>query len=359
MARLAAAMSDPTPTPMHAKGAPMRADGFVLPSGRSFDPHRSRWQGLLDEEELAFCRQHGIPVAYDCLQLGWVPVTCADAAPVVSQGATPVAASAAGAAAAIVDELRRLARGEGQRAGAGGDEFARETARVAVRQHVAPGLAALFAAHGLRAADECHQACEVALHQELPAPAPLVATEPAAFTFRAWLPDDAEVYRTLLDDPELWEFLPEPFPSPLTAETASVLLAVGTIEGKQETLAVELDGRPIGQCLLRLGAPFAGGRAAEVAYWLGREHQGKGLMPRILGHFLLHAFRRHAIDVVFAWIREDHRASMRVAERCGFARDPFPYERELAAMLKKDRFRRFATYRSAWPLEQARSVLLR
>ena len=63
----------------------MRADAFVLPSGRSFDPHRSRWQGLLDAEELAFCRQHGIPVAYDCLQLGWVPATCADATPVASQ----------------------------------------------------------------------------------------------------------------------------------------------------------------------------------------------------------------------------------------------------------------------------------
>jgi RimJ/RimL family protein N-acetyltransferase len=149
----------------------------------------------------------------------------------------------------------------------------------------------------------------------------------------------------LLDNPRLWQYLPEPFPTPLTEALARTLIEVGTIPGRQETLAVLHDGRPIGQALLRFDAPFVGVRAAEVAYWLGEEHWGKGWMTRILADFLARSFAAHRLDVVYAWIHDDNRASARVAERCGLGPDPFPLATGLAHSLQRPRFHRFVRYR--------------
>lgn len=55
-----------------------------------------------------------------------------------------------------------------------------------------------------------------------------------------------------------------------------------------------------------------------VAYWLGEEDWGKGYMSRILPPFTERCFRVHDADVLHAWIRDDHRASSRVAERAGY-----------------------------------------
>lgn len=343
-------MRDPTTHPEPPDAAPPPSSAFVLPDGRVFDPGRSRWVGPLDAEELTFCRARGIPVVYDCLQNGWVPAACRDEEPSPAPVAPGVLAPEQ-AATELVAAVRRRARAEAAALSAGPGNAA--AARQRVRASIATALAAFRAEHGLRAADGCHLASEAILHQELPrSPRSLAAAE-AQFSFRTWRPEDVPVYRALLDDPQLWEFLPEPYPSPLTAEMARVLIEVGSVDQKQQALAVLRDGRPIGQCLLRFAEPFAGVRTAEVAYWLGREHQGRGWMVPILHAFLQQAFREHALDVVVAWIREDHVASAKVAERCGFARDPFPFETELAVATKRQRFVRYATYRSAWPAEVA------
>jgi RimJ/RimL family protein N-acetyltransferase len=97
--------------------------------------------------------------------------------------------------------------------------------------------------------------------------------------------------------------------------------------------------------LLRFDAPFVGVRAAEVAYWLGEEHWGKGWMTRILADFLARSFAAHRLDVVYAWIHDDNRASARVAERCGLGPDPFPLATGLAHSLQRPRFHRFVRYR--------------
>ena len=112
---------------------------------------------------------------------------------------------------------------------------------------------------------------------------------PAGVTFRSWTTLDAAVYVELLGNPRVWEYLPEPFPSPFTEDTARILIEVAAIGFHHETVAIEVDGRPIGQCLLRFDQPFAGSRAAEVAYWLGENYWGQGWMSRILPIFTARA----------------------------------------------------------------------
>ena len=66
--------------------APLERPVVHLPSGRTLDPQRSRWAGVLDHEEIGYCRANGIALAYDCVQIGWVTAACVDDEPLSASG---------------------------------------------------------------------------------------------------------------------------------------------------------------------------------------------------------------------------------------------------------------------------------
>ncbi|MFB1480456.1 GNAT family N-acetyltransferase [Corallococcus sp. RDP092CA] len=51
-----------------------------------------------------------------------------------------------------------------------------------------------------------------------------------------------------------------------------------------------------------------------VAYWMGREHWGKGVATRALSEFLVH----EPVRPLHAWVAVHNVGSMRVLEKCGF-----------------------------------------
>ncbi|MEQ8329705.1 MAG: GNAT family protein [Longimicrobiales bacterium] len=204
--------------------------------------------------------------------------------------------------------------------------------------------------HGIRPADRLHWALTSTIDrmtgkvwsaQEAEAD----VGDPDAFRFRPWTGDDVEIYTELLGNPRVWEYLPEPFPGPFTEETARTLIEVGAFEFHHEAVAVEFGGEPIGQCLLRFDRAAGGVRTAEVAYWLGESHWGRGHMGRILPLFTRRSFEGHDLDIIYAWIHRDHEASARVAQRAGYRRDTFPLESELAETLGRPAFVRYSVTR--------------
>ncbi len=339
----------------------MSPPGWVtLPSGRSLDLYRSRWEGVLDREELEYCRQHGIQLGYDCAQIGWVTMTCIDelSGVVTSPGwpneeirdatADPEEAVVALCASVRADAERVL---EAVREGrVSPDHAAQQLASAA-----ATALAPFAEEHDVYTSDFCHWALESvvaealvgSLGQRSPSPP---ATDPMGFAFRAWTADDAAVYVELLGNRNVWQYLPDPFPSPFTEDTARTLIEVASLRLDQDASAIELDGRPIGQCLLRLDRSFANIRAAEIAYWLGEDYWGQGWMSRILPAFTQRCFRHHPVDVIYAWIKPGNEASVRVAARAGYRRDSFPHESQLAEVRGRAGFARYSTYRADWPM---------
>lgn len=333
--------------------------GWVkLPSGRTLNLRRWRWDGVLDREEFEYCRQHGIPLGYDCAQIGWVtmastnewnrnakpmPAASADAR-VAPAGPEHSSLALRGSVAAEADRLLKKVR-EGR--------ASLEHAQSELAAAAATALPAFAEQWGLSKADQCHWSLQSVVARALggvrgplhESPSP---SDVAAFTFRSWTPHDAASYRELLGNPRVWEYLPEPFPSPFTEDTARTLIEVGAIGFHHETLAVETAGRAVGQCLLRFDQPFDDARACEVAYWLGEEHWGQGLMSRILPVFTYRSLCLHRVDVIYAWIRADNVASIRVAERAGYQRDAFPLETRIADRLRRPGFIRYATYRADW-----------
>jgi len=337
--------------------------GWVkLPGGRMLNLRRSRWDGVLDREEFEYCRQSRVPLGYDCAQIGWVTMASAG-----ERDGPGEKGRVAGSEASVTpsgpehtaDELRTSVAAEAERLltkvreGHG----SLEQARSELSAFAATGLKAFAEKYGLSKADLCHWSVQSVVARSVggvrgPLHGPPLRSDVTAFSFRPWTSRDAASYQALLGNPKVWEHLPEPFPSPFTEETARALIDVGSIGFHHETLAVETAGRAIGQCLLRFDQPFARSRASEVAYWLGERFWGQGLMSRILPVFTYRSFCVHDVDVIYAWIRNDNVASIRVAERAGYQRDEFPLETQLADSRRRSGFLRYVTYRADWRIER-------
>ncbi len=346
---------------LHQATPTVSRSSVTLPNGRTLDLHRSRWDGILDLEEYEYCRQHGIAIGYDCAQSGWVAQTFTDDSFELSQYPTfapPPAPSTTFDSEHRARELRDQLQSEA------------ESLQTEVRQHrlsldealervdlaAANALKQFAKAFNLSDCDLCHWGLKSAVADFLHSVRGPLQLSPSvldsqAIAFRSWTPGDAEVYTELLGNPRVWQYLPEPFPAEFTTETARTLIEVGAIGFHHDAVAIEVDGRPIGQCVLRFDRPFAGTRASEVAYWLGEEHWGRGWMSRVLPEFTDRSFRQHSIDVIYAWIMEDNKPSIRVAERAGYRREPCPLESQIAESLRRPGFIRYATYRVDWLLD--------
>lgn len=316
-----------------------------LSRGDALAPGRSRWEGPLAAEQVARCREQGIALAFDCAQSGWVAQDCADAAapniervsviPSGASAATEDLGRAIELSCEIVSGQLRVIGSAGRRRGASVESARR------LRSAVAAQVEQIGRRHGVRGADAAHLALQVLIARA--GGDQLAAASAGPFSFRPWTVDDAEDYRALLDNPNVWSFLPEPYPGELSAGMARTLITIGSTDG-QTAEAVLRDGRPVGQCLLRFQQEVAGVRCAEVAYWLGEQHWGQGWMKQILPAFLRRAMQDSSLDAVYAWIRRDHEASRRVALHAGMRRDDFPYEGELARAIFKAECERYVIF---------------
>ena len=78
-----------------------------------------------------------------------------------------------------------------------------------------------------------------------------------------------------------------------------------------KALTIELDGEVVGTV-----SSWTQDGNREVTYWLGREHWGKGIATRALAEFL----EIETARPLYAAAAADNAGSLRVLEKCGFAR---------------------------------------
>ena len=58
---------------------------------------------------------------------------------------------------------------------------------------------------------------------------------------------------------------------------------------------------------------------AELAYWLGADFRGKGIMPQVLEMFVHDLFMEHGMHRVWARPFEQNKSSRKVLQKAGFA----------------------------------------
>lgn len=157
--------------------------------------------------------------------------------------------------------------------------------------------------------------------------APL-AEDPATrrgLTFRPWLAEDRDAFRALLDEPRVWAHLPEPYPAPLDEAGAAALIRLANGLDGHIVRAVISEGAPVGQVRLDLAAAPG---AAELSYWLGAAHWGRGIGSALVAGAVVRAFaRRPDLVRLTAKVHPDNPASARVLEKAGFGRCAPPDDR--------------------------------
>lgn len=137
---------------------------------------------------------------------------------------------------------------------------------------------------------------------------------------RRWRDDDLDALLRHADDAQVVRGLSERFPHPYTRADGEAFLGGRVVDLSQPVLAIEIGGEACGGIALR---PGHGERAhaAELGYWLGRQHWGQGRMTRIVAAYLDWAVPALGLSRVEATVLDGNAASARVLEKNGFAHE--------------------------------------
>lgn len=306
-----------------------------LDDGSLFNPYRSRSEGVLTRKEIDACRSYGIEIAYDSIQGGWVPSTCVEDINEVDESQHKVETLRQCFASRLAT-LRQASPG-------------RDSA-LSSRRH-AMELATEACLETLGSEDiELLERSHITLHQDIARffPSPWSQGQmdevDAAISYRPWQAADADTYAGILGNQRVWDYLPESWPGAITAETACSMIALANEGSHHQVQAVLVDGQIVGQVRLIFNQRVPGLRGAEVAYLLGEEHWGRGLMKQILRDFSSRIMRERRLDFLVAWIQPDNIGSGRAAARSGYDWVDCPWMEQAAAQAGRTGFERYMLF---------------
>lgn len=139
----------------------------------------------------------------------------------------------------------------------------------------------------------------------------------AGCRIRSWEPGDAPSLSRHADNRKIWRNVRDHFPHPYTLADAE-----GWIERAREAVpetqfAIEVDGEAAGGVGFFLQQDVAR-RSAELGYWLGEAHWGRGLMTDVVRAMTAWGFERFDLLRIYAQVFEWNPGSCRVLEKAGY-----------------------------------------
>lgn len=317
--------------------------GHRMAAGRVLDPGRLRSDGPLDATEVAFCREHGIPLAYDPVQIGWVTLDCVDdfglddAAfdPAPDSDSNARSASSAGAGRRV-DSIRQQFEQQAAARLCDPGEARFDRARVeeaiwSLPEELLRGLASGSPRPAREQRDLLRQLQRRAvsiLHEHVIPPEVRDARRREALAggqglvLRPWVESDVSRFVELLDDPRIWKYLPEDQPDSLDEALARDLIHLSNHADHHEVRAIESDGIVVGQVRMLFEGPnhsAFGEPDGEISYWIGRLHWGRGIIGRVIPLYTYLGLRKRTrLSSIFARVHRDNLASRRALMRAGY-----------------------------------------
>lgn len=105
------------------------------------------------------------------------------------------------------------------------------------------------------------------------------------------------------------------FPHPYTLADAHAWLE--RVQDTETVFAIEIDGEAAGGIGLPQ-QPDVGRRSAEIGYWLGEAHWGRGIATEAVQAVTAHGFERLDLVRIYACIFQWNPASVRVVPKAGY-----------------------------------------
>jgi ribosomal-protein-alanine N-acetyltransferase len=137
---------------------------------------------------------------------------------------------------------------------------------------------------------------------------------------RPFRKSDAASLQKLADNENVSRYLVDTFPFPYRLEDAVWWIETGSKQNAAINLVIELDGDLVGTVGI---TPQSGwrGHIAEIGYWVGEPHWGRGVGSAAVREMTRRAFYELDYRKLFAPVLSPNTASMRVLEKCGYERD--------------------------------------
>lgn len=134
-------------------------------------------------------------------------------------------------------------------------------------------------------------------------------------TLRDYKNADIDAIHLLLNNYEVSRFLSSRIPFPYTRDDAVWWVETGS---KNEITRVIEFNRQLAGIIGVARGPHENYRCGEIGYWLGQPFWGKGLATLAVSRMTELIFNDTDIVRLFAPIYGPNKASMRVAEKCGY-----------------------------------------
>lgn len=132
--------------------------------------------------------------------------------------------------------------------------------------------------------------------------------------------DQANLVR-LANNPNVAAHLRDMFPQPYTWTDAENWVRRAARERPVRNFAICHENQFIGGIGLVAGTDIHR-VSAEVGYWIGEPYWGRGLATAALVELTTHAFQSFSeLNRLFAYVDEEHKASIRVLEKAGYRRE--------------------------------------
>jgi ribosomal-protein-alanine N-acetyltransferase len=135
---------------------------------------------------------------------------------------------------------------------------------------------------------------------------------------RPWKDDDVESLVESADDLRIWRNLRDHFPHPYTRDDAVRWLGAVAQEVMPTQFAIEVDGKASGGIGVAV-QPDVFRHSAEIGYWLGVGHWGRGIATEAVCAVSDWAFTRLNVTRLFAGVFDWNPASARVLEKAGYS----------------------------------------
>ncbi|WP_224370543.1 GNAT family N-acetyltransferase [Hyalangium versicolor] len=137
-------------------------------------------------------------------------------------------------------------------------------------------------------------------------------------TLRPWAMSDIDALARHANDRRIWLNLRDRFPHPYTrADAEGWIRFCEGMSGPPTIFAIDVGGEAVGSIGLELHGDVHR-TTAEIGYWLGASHWGRGLATMAVGALTRYAFEELGLERVHAFLFEWNPASRRVLEKAGY-----------------------------------------
>jgi ribosomal-protein-alanine N-acetyltransferase len=137
---------------------------------------------------------------------------------------------------------------------------------------------------------------------------------------RPWRLSDAPVITPLLGDRDVWLNLSDRVPHPYELKHAEEFLDRHSKIDPPTNVAITVDGAAVGGIGIFPGEGI-GRVSAEMGYWLGKPHWGRGIGTAALKGMTQYVAENFEFTRIFALVFTRNPASARMLEKAGYVRE--------------------------------------